>query len=527
MMDIHKKQRIKLHIRAKQNKTANKKEKTFEQSECKGSKKEKKESAKKDGALKQGIYLAEIYASEKVAEQLEGGEEFRDASLLYSQAVRPVNAVTKKIGNYIKEKKQERKKEKIKVKSSGSAVKKKERFVTAKEQKKPHETRRARAEYVRESKSIFFQKSKILKKVGLKEKHIAVKKVATTVGGIMAGFFSTILLCTVPIICVVMILYNSPFALFLPPLQEGETVQSVTDSYMEQFIEEVEMLADEHEGYDAGELVYVDYEGTEQQPTNYYDIMCIYMVRHGIGDTAIIINEKSEDWLSDVFLDMCSYTTEITYETVENEDGTTSTKSTLRVNVFLKNYRDMIERYHFNDDQIEILEKMMNPEYRAILGEFNATGGGNTQSSILPEDRDEILSGVSEADQNTVVSFVLDKVGYPYSQEYRDSGEYFDCSSLAYYAWRAAGKNISYNGATSAAAIAEGLDVSGRTVSYSEIQPGDLIFYSYCNNGRYMNISHVAIYVGNGKVVEAKSEQYGVVFGNVPNRGSIVLIGRP
>ena len=59
------------------------------------------------------------------------------------------------------------------------------------------------------------------------------------------------------------------------------------------------------------------------------------------------------------------------------------------------------------------------------------------------------------------------------------------------------------------------------------MQPGDLIFYSYCNNGRYMNISHVAIYVGNGKVVEAKSEAYGVVYGDVPNIGSIVLIGRP
>ena len=67
----------------------------------------------------------------------------------------------------------------------------------------------------------------------------------------------------------------------------------------------------------------------------------------------------------------------------------------------------------------------------------------------------------------------------------------------------------------------------GTAIDVSEALPGDLIFYSYCNNGRYMNISHVAIYVGNGKVVEAKSEAYGVVYGDVPNIGSIVLIGRP
>ena len=31
-------------------------------------------------------------------------------------------------------------------------------------------------------------------------------------------------------------------------------------------------------GYDLGELVYVDYEGMEENPSNYYDIMAVYMV---------------------------------------------------------------------------------------------------------------------------------------------------------------------------------------------------------------------------------------------------------
>ena len=54
-----------------------------------------------------------------------------------------------------------------------------------------------------------------------------------------------------------------------------------------------------------------------------------------------------------------------------------------------------------------------------------------------------------------------------------------------------------------------------------------MIFFSYCKNGRYKNISHVAIYVGGGKVVEAKSEKYGVVYGDVPNTNCIVMVGRP
>ena len=50
------------------------------------------------------------------------------------------------------------------------------------------------------------------------------------------------------------------------------------------------------------------------------------------------------------------------------------------------------------------------------------------------------------------------------------------------------------------AVMMQGLDEDGKTVSFDELQPGDLIFYSFTSNGRYKNISHVAVYVGNGKV---------------------------
>lgn len=58
------------------------------------------------------------------------------------------------------------------------------------------------------------------------------------------------------------------------------------------------------------------------------------------------------------------------------------------------------------------------------------------------------------------------------------------------------------------------------------MKPGDLIFYSFRNNGRYKNISHVAIYVGDGKVVEASDEKTGVIIGNFYTSG-LVMIGRP
>ena len=45
----------------------------------------------------------------------------------------------------------------------------------------------------------------------------------------------------------------------------------------------------------------------------------------------------------------------------------------------------------------------------------------------------------------------------------------------------------------------------------AQLQPGDIIFYSYESNGRYRNISHVAIYIGNNEMVHAANPSRGVV----------------
>ena len=39
-------------------------------------------------------------------------------------------------------------------------------------------------------------------------------------------------------------------------------------------------------------------------------------------------------------------------------------------------------------------------------------------------------------------------MGFPYSQDLRDSGNYYDCSYLAYYSWKDAGVDVRYGGAT-------------------------------------------------------------------------------
>ena len=64
----------------------------------------------------------------------------------------------------------------------------------------------------------------------------------------------------------------------------------------------------------------------------------------------------------------------------------------------------------------------------------------------------------------------------------------FDCSGLTMAAWAQAGVSLPHSSSAQYA--------SGRHISESELQPGDLVFY-------YSPISHVGIYIGNGQIVNA------------------------
>ena len=312
--------------------------------------------------------------------------------------------------------------------------------------------------------------AKLVKDLIVRKAITWVKAAAPIVGLVLLLLVLVVAMIAVPVIAAIAILYNSPFALFLPPLESGDTVQTVTSAYVQEFNRDVNTKVNEHTGYDLGELVYVDYEGMEENPSNYYDIMAVYMVKHGVGDTATVMNDTSKGWLQAVVNDMCSYTTSTGTKDVEETDAdgnvTTVTKSVLYVNVTLKSYRDMISVYGFNSDQVEMLEQIMSPEFMGQLGyagSGSGGGGGSPGVSSMTEDEiNAILNEITDSRQKTVCSYALHRVGFPYSQDLRDSGNYYDCSSLAYYSWKDAGVDISYGGATTAAAEAQGLDEAGK-----------------------------------------------------------------
>lgn len=93
-----------------------------------------------------------------------------------------------------------------------------------------------------------------------------------------------------------------------------------------------------------------------------------------------------------------------------------------------------------------------------------------------------------------VVRFALSQVGKSYVYGAAGPNAY-DCSGLTMVAWGRAGVGLPHS--------SRAQQGSGRHVSQSQLQPGDLVFY-------YSPVSHVGIYIGNGMIVHAANPGAGV-----------------
>lgn len=128
-------------------------------------------------------------------------------------------------------------------------------------------------------------------------------------------------------------------------------------------------------------------------------------------------------------------------------------------------------------DEARRLLSRLSPEQRATIG-----GDGNTGRHVTPTAADAPNSRAAAA-----VAYAYAKLGSPYV--WGATGPHaFDCSGLIQAAYRSAG--ISLPRTTYAQINA------GRRVSRSELRPGDLVFF-------YSGISHVGLYVGNGRMIHA------------------------
>jgi cell wall-associated NlpC family hydrolase len=98
----------------------------------------------------------------------------------------------------------------------------------------------------------------------------------------------------------------------------------------------------------------------------------------------------------------------------------------------------------------------------------------------------------------------------------------FDCSGLVYAAYKAAGLGWPNWDRLNAALYS----VATYHVPLSQMQPGDLLFYSY--NGSIAAIHHISIYAGNGMVWEARNKRVDLKYSNMYSMpGLMPFAGRP
>jgi cell wall-associated NlpC family hydrolase len=136
----------------------------------------------------------------------------------------------------------------------------------------------------------------------------------------------------------------------------------------------------------------------------------------------------------------------------------------------------------------KVLDKLSDTDRKRIAQEnADAAEKARQQRPTRSGDRVDNLPVPASGRAGTAVQAALSQLGDPYVWG-ADGPSSYDCSGLMMYAWGKAGVSLSHSSKAQAS--------EGRRVSKSQLMPGDLVFY-------YSPISHVAMYIGGGRIVHA------------------------
>lgn len=153
------------------------------------------------------------------------------------------------------------------------------------------------------------------------------------------------------------------------------------------------------------------------------------------------------------------------------------------------------------------------------LDKLNAEQKDWLKSMMSDDMQDSFAAGTGG---QAVADLAMTKIGCRYSKDKRYEEGYYDCSSLVQRLYQEAGITLPATAATQG----EYCYKNAMIINKKQLKPGDLIFYSYEENGEFRNISHVAIYVGDGKMVHAANPARGVVLDPLRTK-SVVFYARP
>lgn len=280
---------------------------------------------------------------------------------------------------------------------------------------------------------------------------------------------------------------------------------------------------------DEVEIVYDgDVEGDSDTVNNWADVLATFTVLSGYDLTTLqTITEDDFALLERVYDDMnrLEISRISSTETAEGEAGATITKLTLCVTIKSMNCLEYAEQCGWDGDKKDCLEKLMRPDYYMT---FAALLGVDLYDGLNSEELQAIIAGLEPGLIGTrVVEAALTRVGDPYSRGRRGSSDYVDCSYFTYWAYKQAGITIP----TSSVEQAKYCYFNGYEVEMDDLQPGDLLYWSKasCNCGRWREIHHAGLYIGNGMIVDASSSKGCVVIRKLWSGGGwrLAMAARP
>ena len=332
----------------------------------------------------------------------------------------------------------------------------------------------------------------------------AVKAAVAAIKGLIALIAAGgwVVIVIILIIAVIMLIISSPFGAFTnesdgktPTL--SEVVQEINGEYSSTINNII---------INAGEIDEVIIEGETASsgytPSNWIDVLAVFSVKSTINDNAdeymdvAIMDGNKVEALRDIFWQMNSIVYEIQEEVIPTPEPTPSptpnpsaTPSpsddfsptpeptpeiyrTLIITMECKTYVEGSEIFRFTDEQFEVLEEMMSPQYIAMYMELC---GMDTFNGLTPEQLAQLINDLPEGELGSViVEYALSRLGHPYSQALRGQGNYVDCSYFARWCYQQACV-ISFTAGT-AAEQARYCVNNSLSISKSDLQAGDLIF---------------------------------------------------
>lgn len=116
---------------------------------------------------------------------------------------------------------------------------------------------------------------------------------------------------------------------------------------------------------------------------------------------------------------------------------------------------------------------------------------------------------------NLIIATAENYIGVPYQWGGESPSTGFDCSGLVQYVF-------AQNGIT-LPRISRDQYTVGTPINFTDLQPGDLIFFSLEKNG---TVDHVGIYIGNGQFINASSSKGVTIYPIGPYWKSVYLGAR-